>query len=264
MSTVKSGKVEIHYDVYRAEEQGSRPWIVFAHGAGGNAASWWQQVPFFFDDFDIVTFDHRAFGRSRCADEDFDPALFADDLARVIDAVGIETTALCCQSMGGRTGLDYAVSHRDRVTALVMSHTVGGLSSDAIQAARDAIERPEPSKPFGSWAVAMDLPEKNRTLAHLYNCIGAANVDFQRMGLGGLRRKAEPMAEEALEGFNVPTLFITAHKDVVVPPRVVELGATMVPGAELVNLGDAGHSSYFEAADEFNEVVADFLRRHAF
>ncbi|GIS70332.1 MAG: hypothetical protein CM1200mP9_11530 [Gammaproteobacteria bacterium] len=53
--------------------------------AGGNSASWWQQVPYFFDDYDIVTFDHRAFGRSRCRDEDFDPDLFVDDLRCVLD-----------------------------------------------------------------------------------------------------------------------------------------------------------------------------------
>ena len=108
MSFVTNKGVDIHYDVYRGEGEKSRPWLTFAHGAGGNAASWWQQVPYFFDDYDIATFDHRAFGRSRCRDEDFDPDLFVDDLRRVLDAEDIPRTALCCQSMGGRTGLDFA------------------------------------------------------------------------------------------------------------------------------------------------------------
>ena len=36
----------------------------------------------------------------------------------------------------------------------------------------------------------------------------------------------------------------------------------MVPGATLVNLGDAGHSSYFEISDKFNRVVREFLEPH--
>ena len=164
--------------------------------------------------------------------------------------------------MGGRTGLDFAMRHPDRVSALVMSHTVGGLSSAEMQSARAAVQRPDPTQPFGSWAVALDLPEKNVALSHLYNCIGAANVDFARIGLAGLRGQADAITAEDVANFAVPTLFITADKDIVIPPRVVELGAAMIAGSKLVNLGDAGHSSYFEIASDFNQVVAGFLREH--
>ena len=262
MSFVSNDGIDIHYDVYRGDDENSRPWLTFAHGAGGNAASWWQQVPSFFDDYDIVTFDHRAFGRSRCRDEDFDPDLFVADLRSVLDAEEIRRTALCCQSMGGRTGLDFALSEPDRVSALVMSHSVGGLSSEAIDDVRREHIRPQPTQPFGSWAVALDLPEKNRPLSHLYNCIGAMNLDFSRVGLGGLRNRGKQIDLAEMKAFKTPTLFITADKDVVVPPRVVEIGAAMVPGATFVNLGDAGHSSYFEIPDKFNRVVREFLQPH--
>ena len=262
MSFVTKGGVHIHYDVYRENGENDRAWLTFAHGAGGNAASWWQQVPSFFDDYDIVTFDHRAFGRSRCRDEDFHPDLFVDDLRSILDAEGIHRTALCCQSMRGRTGLDFALSQPERVSALVMSHTVGGLSSEAIDQVRRDHTRPQPTQPFGSWAVALDLPEENRPLSHLYNCIGAMNLDFSRVGLGGLRNRGREIDPAEMEAFETPTLFVTADKDVVVPPKVVEIGAAMVPGATLINLGDAGHSSYFEIPDEFNRVVREFLHLH--
>ena len=262
VSFVTRDGVDIHYDTYRGEGESGRPWLTFAHGAGGNAASWWQQVPYFFDDYDIMTFDHRAFGRSRCGDEAFDPDLFVDDLRSVLDAEDIHRTALCCQSMGGRPGLDFALSEPDRVSALVMSHTVGGISSEAIDEVRRSHVRPQPAQPFGSWAVALDLPEKNRALSHLYNCIGAMNLDFSRVGLGGLRSRGKQIDSTEMVAFRTPTLFITADKDVVVPPRVVEIGAAMVPGATLVNLGDAGHSSYFEIPDQFNRVVREFLQSH--
>ena len=41
MATVKANGAEIYYEMH-----GDGPAITFAHGRGGNAASWWQQVPF--------------------------------------------------------------------------------------------------------------------------------------------------------------------------------------------------------------------------
>ena len=46
------------------EVHGEGPWLAFAHGAGGNHLSWWQQVPYFMRWFECVTVDQRGFGLS--------------------------------------------------------------------------------------------------------------------------------------------------------------------------------------------------------
>jgi pimeloyl-ACP methyl ester carboxylesterase len=93
MPTVTTRHAELYY-----ESHGKGRPVVFAHGAGGNAASWWNQVPFFVQrGFRSVAFDHRCFGRSACAGEHFDPAEFPADLRAILDAEGIERAALVCQ-----------------------------------------------------------------------------------------------------------------------------------------------------------------------
>ena len=52
--------------------------LVFAHGAGGNHMSWWQQVPHFRDRFRCLTFDHRGFGRRTDATGQLNRAYRAD------------------------------------------------------------------------------------------------------------------------------------------------------------------------------------------
>ena len=52
--------IELYY-----ESHGKGVPVVFAHGAGGNHLSWWQQIPVFARRFRCITFDHRAFGLSR-------------------------------------------------------------------------------------------------------------------------------------------------------------------------------------------------------
>ena len=108
--------------------------------------------------------------------------------------------------------------------------------------------------------MAIDFPEINVARSHLYNCITAFNVDFEKIGRARLSGDTNStIGPESLEGFEVPTLFITAEKDMVVSPQAVEIGASLVPDARLVNLGEAGHSSYFEIAEAFNKSVENFL-----
>jgi pimeloyl-ACP methyl ester carboxylesterase len=64
---------------------------------------------------------------------------------------------------------------------------------------------------------------------------------------------------EALQNFRIPTLFVTAQKDVILPPDIVHMAAALVPGCDVIDLGDAGHSSYFEIPERFNDVVRTFL-----
>ena len=59
MPKVQVNGIELYYEVH-----GDGPALVFAHGAGGNHLSWWQQVPVFSRRYCCVTFDHRGFGQS--------------------------------------------------------------------------------------------------------------------------------------------------------------------------------------------------------
>ena len=104
------------------EEQGEGPGLVFLHGAAGNHISWWQQLPAFRDRFRCISIDHRGFGRSTDPQGE-SAARFVDDIEALLDALGIERTALVSQSMGGRTALGFAVRHPQRVSALVLADT---------------------------------------------------------------------------------------------------------------------------------------------
>src|SRR5918911_2482383 len=121
------------------ESHGSGPAIVFAHGAGGNHLSWFQQVFHFRDRYTCVTFDHRGFGRSLDPRPVEERPRFDEDLAALIDHLGLDDVRLVAQSMGGWTCLGYAVTHPERVRALVMADTAGGVTGPEIDAARTAV-----------------------------------------------------------------------------------------------------------------------------
>ena len=239
---------------------GEAPVIVFAHGAGGNHLSWWQQVAHFRHANTCVTFDHRCFGHSRDAVDGPGGAAYVDDLVGLLDHLRIQQADLVAQSMGGWTCLGTALRHPGRVRRLVMSDTHGGLRGPGIDW-RAATAGAAPVPPGVHRAVGARCGEEQPELTFLYNQISAMNIH-----LGGdehlaaiIRGAGSPTVDD-LAGFAIPTLFVIGEEDIVIPPAVVEAAAKLVPGANVAHVPKSGHSVYFERAVEYNAIVEAFLR----
>lgn len=255
MPTVPSHHCEIYY-----ETQGEGPAVVLAHGRGGNAASWFQQVPLLVaQGYRVVVFDHRCFGRSVCDPAHFDRAYFADDLAVVLDAAGVDRAAVVCQSMGGWTGLRLAVERPERVSALILANTTGGVSTAAADAAIANARQSFAAHGISASALAADFPEREPALAYLYGQIGGLNL-LVNDNLHSVSPAAT--SAEELAALQPPALLITSDNDTIFPPAAIREIASLIPGADFVQLPTAGHSPYFETPEAFNETVLAFLAKH--
>jgi len=65
-----------------------------------------------------------------------------------------------------------------------------------------------------------------------------------------------------LESLRLPTLLLTGDADLFAPPAVTRMFAERIRGSQLVLVPEAGHSTYWEQPQVFNEKVLAFLRRH--
>ncbi|MCP4908453.1 MAG: alpha/beta hydrolase [bacterium] len=258
MPRVDHAGASLYYEVFGATGD---PALVFAHGAGGNAASWWQQVPFFLDrGFRVITYDHRGFARSPCTEADQQVTYFPADLLALLDAEGIGRTALVCQSMGGWTGLPAAIQHPERLSCLVLCGTPGGLWTDEV---RDSFARIGKRVQGiggivgpGGAALADDYPSREPRMAFLYEQIANMN-DVPPALLANMSTVQIQPVE--LKHFSTPTLVIAGEEDVLFPPDVLESVAETIPSAQFERFEGAGHSTYFEQPDRFNSVVAAFI-----
>src|SRR5713226_17675 len=115
------GKFSLYY-----ERVGEGPPLLFLHGLGGNHLSWWQQVPFFMRSFECITVDQRGFGMSPDPENLFNEA-HPDDLAALMEELKINRAVLIGQSMGGWTVVGCALKHPERIAAMVMAGTIGGI-----------------------------------------------------------------------------------------------------------------------------------------
>jgi 3-oxoadipate enol-lactonase len=239
------------------ESHGEGEAIIFAHGAGGNHLSWWQQVPVFRDSYRCITFDHRGFGRSADVENGPGNTAFPEDLRALMDHLGIEKATLVAQSMGGWTCLGFTVAYPDRVRALVMADTTGTMTDPGLVAKRKAFTDSQP-QPFTLTGRAYnpDLAKTRPDMAFLYDSIMALNPPRVLGMQNEDRHQATP---ERLASLQVPVLFICGEKDAIIPPEIIKYAVTLVPGAKYAEVPGSGHSVYFEEPAAFNQLVREFL-----
>lgn len=98
--------------------------IFLVHGlAGASLTEWYQIAPKLAVDRRVVMVDHRGHGLSARGDLRFEVADDADDLAGVLDALGIGEADVVGYSMGGAIAQALAIRHPGRVRKLVLIAT---------------------------------------------------------------------------------------------------------------------------------------------
>lgn len=253
MPYAKAKNASIYYEV-----SGAGPPVTLLHGAGGNGAIWFQQVAPLREKRQVVVMDHRGFGLSRCAPDDLKVSHFADDLCAVLDDAQIDETALVCQSMGGWTGLRFALTRPDRVSALVLSATPGGVMTPAIAASFAAAgEAAKDARGPSDLVLSPSFRSNQQALTYLYERISQFNQPTESV-LAQLAQPTNGVDLADLEGLDIPILFLSGTKDPIFPTAALSDLADRIPNASLESL-ESGHSPFYERPDEFNALVTRFL-----
>lgn len=256
----------------RVITSGDGPPLVLLHGFTGSAATWDSLRTTLDSRHTVHVLDLPGHGRSSAPVDPARYALerFADDLARVLDTLDIDRTALLGYSMGGRAALRFALEYPARVDALVLESTSPGISDPRERAERlaadmelaDAIERDGVAsfvkgwERLPLWASQAALPEPVRAALHaqrLANDPGGLARSLRGASVGVDRSVADRLAT-----LTMPTLLVAGVLDA----KFVALARTMadrMPSARVEIIEGAGHAVHLERPDAFAAVVAEFL-----
>ncbi len=91
--------------------------VVFIHGFTLDHRMWQPQVAFFSPHYQVITYDARGFGRSSLPT---DPYNHHDDLALLLQHLGIKAAHVIGLSMGGRITVNFALEHPEMVRSLAL------------------------------------------------------------------------------------------------------------------------------------------------
>nr|VFK03118.1 MAG: Pimeloyl-ACP methyl ester carboxylesterase [Candidatus Kentron sp. H]VFK03405.1 MAG: Pimeloyl-ACP methyl ester carboxylesterase [Candidatus Kentron sp. H]VFK06002.1 MAG: Pimeloyl-ACP methyl ester carboxylesterase [Candidatus Kentron sp. H] len=250
MPYATNGDISIYYEVHGDDGPG----LVFAHGAGGNATSWWQQVPAFTPDHRVVVFDHRGFARSACPVAAQNPRFFEGDLMAVMDAAGLHEATIACQSMGGWTGVRGAIHYPDRIRAVFLANTPGAVRTRATEENMKDLQAPLQRIKLANAAISREFAQRDPAGALLYRQISAHNGAARP----NMQDPAIYVTPDAVKASGARFQVLAGELDPVFPPALLE-GVAGDIGAPYVCIRGAGHSVYFEKPEAFNAALRAFL-----
>ena len=115
--TVKDGTT-IYY-----KDWGNGQPVVFSHGWPLNADAWDAQMIYLGQrGFRVIAHDRRGHGRSSQPSNGNDMDTYADDLAKLIEALDLKKITMVCQDWGGLLGLRILAEQPERFARLVFGH----------------------------------------------------------------------------------------------------------------------------------------------
>jgi pimeloyl-ACP methyl ester carboxylesterase len=260
---VKVLTYNIHY-----WEAGSGAPLLLLHGTGGEGARWMPNIKGLANDFHVFAIDQIGFGASDKPLTNYHSGVMAEFAAGFLKAVGVERATIVGQSMGAGVALYMAVHYPEMVDHLVM---VGG---GGVRAAGAPAPQGPPNWHARQIANAATRAESLEYLKLLYydhsriterliddNLVlrlkAAFTIDkLSEAGGKGLGLVSE---EEARE-IKMPTLIVWGNQDKVANPAGADRLAAAIPGSRKVMIDKASHFPFIEQADEFNQLVRDFVK----
>jgi 3-oxoadipate enol-lactonase len=256
MPTVNNRGADIYY-----ETKGTGEAIVFAHGAGGNAAIWFNQIAHFAPNYQVVAFDHRCFARSPAPADSITVHQFRDDLIAIMDELKIDKAHLIGQSMGGFTVLRCALDLPDRVQSLTMSCTSGGIVNPNPTPAMRNLTSADGNDSSGIKATMSKKTFESPALIQLYESVNNFNTEFSWDKLRTLLGKDDVVQLEQLADVSCPVLFFAGAEDPLFPAALLESYIPHFNNARIEVVTDSGHSPYFEQPGIFNSVLEQHISK---
>lgn len=254
--------VELAYD-----DAGSGTPLVLLHAFPLSRTMFADQLSGLSDRARVIVPDLRGFGDSPGPGDD-EPSLdaMADDVAALLDRLGIRTCVLGGISMGGYIVMAMLRRHRERVTAVVLMDTKAGADGEDARANRERValavlhEGPAALHPMLETLLAEDA-RKSRpdTVEKVRAWLDAANPEAVAWAQRAIA--ARPSSFETLRSSGVPGFIVVGEQDKLSPHGdAIAMAQAFSPEAPVYVIPNAGHLSAVENPAAVTGALRDVLR----
>ncbi len=260
----------VHYAV--REWGAGPPPLLLLHGFTGGGGLWEAHATALAAHFQVIAPDLLGHGDS---DAPADPARYAmahavADLGALLDALGIERTALLGYSLGGRVALAFACEQPRRVTALILEGASPGIAEADGRARRrtadEQLARRLESDGLAAFVDAWMAQPLFATQAALPAAVRAAARETRLRNdpvglatcLRGLGTGSQPSYWTRLHDLPMPVLLLAGEHDAKFR-ALADAMAERIPGATRRVVPAAGHTTHLENPAAFRQMVRAFL-----
>ena len=252
---------------------GSGSPLVFIHGWGANWQSWVLTVAHFMRTHRCVALDLPGFGASPMPEGKISIQGYARTVDALCQELGIETTSVMGNSMGGFIGAELALAFPTRVQRLVLV-SAAGLSIEEMRrgptvamarlvaaglprAARfesPVVRRPKLRRAAMQFVVR--YPEKLSVPLAQELVMSAGKPGY----VPALEALLSYSYRERLPEISIPVLIVWGRNDMMVPVEDADAYVELIgDNAHAVIFEDTGHVPMIERPSRFNRLATDFL-----
>src|SRR5438270_7413608 len=205
----KVNGLNLYYETHGA----GRP-LILLHGGLMSSETFGPVLPLLAQRHQVIAPDLQGHGRTADIDRPIDAGLMADDIAALIDHLGLDKPDVVGYSLGGGVALHTAAKYPTKVRRLVAA--AANIRPDAIY--------PEMRVQQGQVSAAAAEFMKDTTMYKLYQKVAPRPEDFPRLldKIGASMSKDFDYTEE-VRSLQMPTLIVAADADMAPPSHYVEV-----------------------------------------
>lgn len=271
--TVTSAGLRLHVTQWGAPS--AQP-VVMLHGIRGYAETFAGVAMALQPDCHVIAFDQRGRGMSDWDQQhNYYTDAYVNDLAAVVDALGLERFDLLGHSMGGINAIVYASRFPARVNRLLVEDAGPGAfeaSPGAIRIRRELATTPGH---FATWEAARDFMRELRPSVteeareqRLKSMLrpahgGGFTWQYDHMGIAATRLNPDPARVVDLRPhvatLACETLVVRGGRSDYLQPEMVDEMQAMNPRIRSAVVPDAGHYIHDDQPALFHQLVRDFL-----
>jgi 3-oxoadipate enol-lactonase len=255
----RAGAPAIHYTIDGTQG----PWLVLSHSLGCDVSMWEPQLPALTGRYRVLRYDTRGHGRSAAGLAPYTLDELADDVAQLMDHLGIAQATWVGFSMGGMIGQTFALKYPERVLALVLADTTSqhGATPQSVWDERIRVARAHGVQPLvqpaiGRWFTAAFREAQPAIVEGVANVIASTSVEGWT---GCCAAIASVHTTGELHRIHCPALVIVGEHDIGTPLAASLEMHRHLPNSTLAVIADAAHMTCIEQPEHFNRALRMFL-----
>ncbi|MFA6505715.1 MAG: alpha/beta fold hydrolase [Treponemataceae bacterium] len=275
MEKIETGGVSLAYE-FRGKHLSSagavgqgaapRPVVVLLNGIAMSIPHWNPiSDALIAAGYAVLLHDMRGQLLSDKPEEPYSLELHAEDLAALLDALGIGAAAIVGTSYGAEVGLTFARDYPERCPALVLIDGVSELDA-VLAAAADSWKRAALLDPSLFYRVILPWNYSAEWLAANAAVVAkreAAVAQLPREYFEAFARLCDAFLAidltKDLGSIQAPTLVVEAEKDILKHRFFANIMVKGIRGARYAEVTGAGHAVVIEKPMEVSRLIAEFL-----
>lgn len=239
------------------------PVLLLSNSLAADHTMWDPQIPLLTSRYKVVRYDTRGHGQSDAPAGDYSFAMLVDDARAVLDHVGVARASYMGLSLGGMTGLGFALTYPERLDRLVVCDARADNPPPFVKSWDDRLAAIDAgglaailAGTLERWLVPSFRAARPDVVARVEAMILATSPVGYRGCAAALKRL--DYAKD-LGRITTPTLYVVGAEDAGAPPAVMRAMADATPAAAFALIDHAAHLPNLDNEAGFAAAITSFL-----